>query len=224
MTAVPEFATTILPLTLAWTPAPQPGRTLFVVLAYHGADGDDVRRTVAERWESASARGHRIVHRDHYANPRPLPYLLGIVGRAIAHLCPAVPPDVVIDSRHHAVLPDAVALAFGHVEHADINDRRAWTHGLLARARHYDHVVLIYADALGLGCQTAERCAMSVNRSVLVINGRRRAFRLDALLRTRLRMNRWLAHTRIAERGFAMAVRPLARSLAAWDRLTQVSS
>jgi hypothetical protein len=224
MTAVPQFAHTVLPLTLAWKPAPQPGRTLFVVFAYHGADRDEVRRTLTERWESGNARGHRIVHRDHYANPRPLPYLMAIVGRAAAHLTPSLAADVVIDTRHNATLPAVVDSAFGQVEIADVTNSTAWSAGLLATAALYDHIVLVYADALGLGCELAEQCAISRASSVLVINGRRRAFRLDHMLRLRLRVNRWLAHTRIVERGFAMAVRPLAHGLAAWDRLTQAAS
>jgi len=130
----------------------------------------------------------------------------------------------VIDRGHVGTLPEPLAKCFGQVESADVNDRDAWTRGLLAHSRSYDHVVLIYADALGLGCEAGERCALQAGRSVLIVNGRRRTFRLDRQLRLRLRASRWLAHTRIVERGFAIAVQPLARSLAAWDRLTQAAS
>lgn len=224
MTAVPKFATSVLPLTLAWKPAPQPGRTLFVVFAYHGADGDGTRRGLLERRESRSARDHRVMYRDHYANPRPLPYLLAVVGRAIPHLSPLAMPDLVIDCRHNAPLADAVATSFRRVEIADVNSQAAWTQGLLADANAYDHVVLVYADALGLGCESGERTAVANAASVFVVNGRRRAFRLDYMLRLRLRVNRWLARTRIVERGLAAAVRPIAHGLAAWDRLTQAAS
>ena len=208
-----------LPLTLAWSPAPSPGRTLFVVFAYHGADRDAQPSRVPWRWESAAARGHRIVHRDHYANPRSLQYLVGLVGEASALLSPDRAPDLVVDARFGAELPDRVTRAFGRVVVAEVASRQAWTRDLLGESRAYDHVVLVYADALGLGCEAGERSALADRDDVLVINGRRRAFRLDRRLRRRLALSRLLARTRIVEEMLSVLVRPFAGTLALWDRL-----
>jgi hypothetical protein len=205
-------------LTIGWSPAPQPGRTLFVAFTYHGADRDGSPRGLFERWESPAVRGHRIVHRDHYANPRSLPYLTALIGDAVGHLSPATPPDLVVDRRFDERLPETVANAFGRVVEADVVDQSEWTRGVLAESHGYDHVVLVYADALGLGCERAERMALRGRGSVLVVNGRRRAFRIDRRLGRRLRLSRWLARTRIAERTLGAVIRPVAGTLALWDR------
>ena len=206
-----------LPLTLTWRSAPRPGRVLVVMFAYHGADRDGRPHGVLEWRESQSARGHRIVHRDHYANPRTLPYLAGMAGRAIEQLAAAT-PDLVIDTRFDAPLPDGFAALFGTVESADVASAGAWQSGLLARLPDYDHIVLVYPDALGLGCGSAEQQALARHASVIVINGRRRAFRIDGCLHHQLAFHRFLAHTRIVERVLAVVMRRAAAYLAARDR------
>lgn len=203
---------------MCWEPVPAPGRTLFVVFAYHGRDGDDAP-SVWRRFESSSVRGHRIVHRDHYANPRDLGYQLALVAQAAARLSPSVPPDLVLDAHLEVPQEPAGATAFDRVERADVARQAAWDHGVLADARKYDHVVLVYPDALGLGCTGAERAVLAAHESTFVITGRRRAFRLTPGMRRRLQFSRWLAHTRIAERAFAIAVRPIAAVLASLDRV-----
>jgi hypothetical protein len=211
-----------LPLTLTWRSTPQPGRVLFVAFAYHGADRDGQPHGVLERRESPSARGHRIVHRDHYANPRTLAYLAGMIGRAIEQLSAAA-PDLVIDSRCDAALPDGFAALFAAVESADIASAEAWQSGLLARLDHYDHIVLVYPDALGLGCGIAEQQALDRHASVIVINGRRRAFRIDGTVHHQLAFHRFLAHTRIVERVLAVVMRRVGATLASRDRRTAAS-
>lgn len=206
-----------MPLTLGWSPVPKPGRVLFVVFGYHGTDHDDVKRGMLERWETPSARGHRIVHRDHYANPRPLSYLAAMVGSAVGALTTAA-PDLVIDRRFPDAAPVGFEPLFGVIESAEVADEAAWASGLLARLKDYDHVVLVYSDALGLGCEAGERRALDSHASVLVINGRRRAFRIDSSWSGRLRLHRFLAHTRIVERLLAVVIRPLALGLARRDR------
>jgi hypothetical protein len=205
------------PLTLCWSPPPEPGRTLFVLFAYHGRDADHVR-AFWERFESPALRGHRIVHRDHYANPRRVEYQLALIAEAAAHLSPGQRPTLVVDSRFETP-PDASATAPYERVDADVTAPAAWHHGVLAEAPAYDHVVLVYPDALGLGCDQAERAAMRGRASVFVINGRRRAFRLTPAVRRRLHIRRVLAHTRLVERGFALAVRPVGSALASIDRL-----
>jgi hypothetical protein len=214
MTASRHATPASLPLTLAWVPAPRPGPTLFVVFAYHGGDRD--------RLPFSAADNHRIVHRDHYANPRPFPYLLAMIETAAPLLTPDARPDVVFDERWPEEMMGEFAARFGRVERAPVADRGRWTGGLLAAAPRYANVVLVYADALGLGCEGAERVARRTAPAVLIVNGRRRAFRLDGAVAARLSVSRWLARTRIVERLLAVAVVPLATGLAGIDRLRGV--
>jgi hypothetical protein len=210
-------------LTYRWEGSIAPGRTLFVVFAYHGADRDGQRQGFLEQRESANARGHRIVHRDHYANPRPLPYQMAMVEAAIAVLSPEAPPDLVIDTRVPGALPGEISSRFARITSADVTGGALAT-GALGQSRDYDHIVLVYADALGLGCERGELDALAGRESVLVINGRRRAFRLDQSRRRRIRLSRWLAHTRLVERALALAMRPLAGAMAGWDQMTGKAS
>jgi hypothetical protein len=188
-----------LPLTIRWAPALRRGRVLFVVCAYHGRDRDDTARGVLERREPPSARGHRIVHRDHYANPRPLPYVLGLLAAGADLLCDQ-PPDVVIDSRWESDPPPEIGAWCRTIVRLDVATEAAWRQVPLADLAGYDHVALAH------------------HASVLVINGRRRAFVLDGALRRRLQVHRWLANTRIVERVLATVIQPVAVWLARCDR------
>jgi hypothetical protein len=191
---------------------------LFVAFAYHGADRDSETRGLLERFESPSTRGHRIVHRDHYANPRSLPYLIAMIVEAAAILTPHAAPDLVVDRRYEGAIPDEVAKSFGRVNVAAIAGPREAGQDHWIPSSEYDHVVLVYADALGLGCEDAERRVLEGRWSVFVLNGRRRLFDrrgIDA----RLRLSRFLAQTRIVERGLSWLVGPLGVTLSAWDRV-----
>ncbi|MDO8680075.1 MAG: hypothetical protein Q7R30_16245 [Acidobacteriota bacterium] len=213
-----------MPLTLCWPSPPKPGRTLFIAFAYHGADRDADRRGLLERFESASARGHRIVHRDHYANPRTLPYMISMIIEAADILSPHEQPDLVLDGRHQAGVPEEVIKSFGLVTVAPLVESAGSGHESWTPSGRYQHVVLVYPDALGLGCEAAESRALGQRGSVLVINGRRRMFTVRGSSRARLRLSRFLAHTRVVERAMGRAVRPLGAVLAAWDRAAGRSS
>ena len=204
-----------LPLTVRWGTLRR-GRVLFVLFAYHGRDRDGAVAGWLGRRESSADRGHRIVHRDHYANPRPLPYVLAMMAAA-ADLISDQPPDVIVDQKWEAdVAPQLPGCR--SVERADVILATAWQSGTLAQLAAYDHVVLVYSDALGLGCGDAERTANGNHQSVLAINGRRRAFRLDRSMHRRLQVHRWLAHTRIVERGLAKVMVIMGAMLARRDR------
>jgi hypothetical protein len=208
----------MMPLTLAWAPPPVKGTTLVVMFAYHGRDRDSAPPNWLDRLESPASRGHRIVHRDHYANPRSFEYMRDAVLSTLVHLT-RTPADLVIDRGFDVPVEAMTEGAFGRVAVADAVDPRAWRADPLVRAREYDNVLLAYPDALGLGCGAAEARALDGRTSILVLNGRRRAFRLTHAMQRRLILSRMLAHTRIAERGLALAVRPVAAVLARWDRV-----
>jgi hypothetical protein len=206
-------------LTLAWDPPPSAGATLFVVFAYHGADRDRPSHGWRAWIESEAVRAHRAIHRDHYANPRPIEYELAMVAAASRVLTPNAQPDVVIDDRFVALPPD-MAERFSRVERAPVASADAWRRrGCLADVPRYDNVVLVYPDALGLGCQAGESAARRGARHLFVLNGRRRAFRLDAAMAARLRRSRLLAQSRIVERLLGLAVVPVGAMLATLDRL-----
>jgi hypothetical protein len=209
--------TTPLPLTIRWSPTLGLGRVLFVLFAYHGRDRDARPQGFLERRESPAVRGHRIVHRDHYANPRPLPYLMAATASAAEALCDQA-PDIVVDQQWDTDPSAEFASWCRNVARAEVAAETVWQQGMLANLPRYDHVVLVYADALGLGCDGAERAALSRHASVLIINGRRRAFRLDRSLHDQLQFRRRLAHSRIVERVLAAVIPPIAARLARRDR------
>jgi hypothetical protein len=207
-------------LSLQWCVPASPGRTLFVVFAYHGRDRD-AQPSLWTLGESANARAHRILHRDHYANPRTPAYQLALVAAVTEQLSPDQPPDAVIDRDLGEQFATDIAAGFGRLEMEVLIEPRLWRRGLAARAHEYQNVVLVFADALGLGCEAAEHRLLRDRRAVVVVNGRRRVFEVDAAFSRRLDWHRWLAWTRIVERGLAAGVRPLAALLATKDRLTK---
>jgi hypothetical protein len=204
----------LMPLTVRWSPPPAAGKTLFLVFAYHGRDRDQATPSRLERLEGPGAHGHRIVHRDHYANPRTLGYQLAMVRSAAELLTPDAAPTFVFDTA----LGDEVPRAG---ERLDLARPRYWHDSIASRAREFQNVVAVYPDALGLGCQDAEHRLVRECGSILVINGRRRAFRVDHAMSRRMDVHRWLADTRAFERLLARAMRPYAAALALWDRMAR---
>ncbi|WP_156953304.1 hypothetical protein [Afifella pfennigii] len=194
---------------------------MFVVLAYHGRDrdGTGAPRSFAARLETPAARGHRIVHRDHYANPRAFAYQMAMVVSATDIIAASDKPALVLDSalQDAESLPSEVADLFASIERVDPLDPAAWREGLLGQAGDFANVVLVWADALGLGCEAVDRVALERAPGLFVLNGRRRAFRFDRRLARRLRLSRFLAHTRIVEKALALTVQPLSALLAALD-------
>jgi hypothetical protein len=164
---------------------------------------------------------HRALHRDHFANPRPLPYLLDLAERFAAEVAPSAPPDLLIDAAFPEAEEGAWRGAFARVERgATARFAADGTPPLLADALRgaYDTVVLVHPDALGLGCELLERVLVAEpSRRVLVVNGRRRVYALAADARRALRLRRFLARTRLPELGFALVVWPVAAALAAAD-------
>ncbi len=201
-------------LTLCWGRVPR-GRTLFIVLAYHGNDRDDCPGLFT-RFESPAARGHRIVHRNHYANPRPLAYSLALVDAA-AEAIASHPPDVVLDEAFGPVT-DQDTTRLNRITRIDPLAVGAWQAEPLAASNRYDQIVLVYCDALGLGCDEVEKQVLSRHARVLVVNGRRRAFRLDGVMQLRLAAHRFLAHTRIVDSAIGIALRCAGSWLASMDR------
>ena len=121
--------------------------------------------------------------------------------------------DIVIDKGLGQDMPSDLRNHFGEVEFASPEVPESWRSGLLFKLKsgEYDCVVMVYPDALGLGCEMVERAAMSSPaQSVFVINGRKRAFLLNEGARRQLTLYRFMARTRIGELLFAILVIPIA--------------
>ncbi len=166
-------------------------------------------------------RGHRSIHRRHYANPRELPYELSLAHRAAATMACEGRPDLLVDEAFAADVAGDEAAPFARIERAPLQAEEAQASGLLAEARagDYGRIVLFYPDALGLGWEPLEAALVSDPQArVLAVNGRRRVLALSPANRRRLRLRRYLARTRVVEALLALMVLPVAAVLAVRDR------
>ncbi|CAO3460078.1 hypothetical protein [Azospirillum argentinense] len=193
------------------------GRILLVACAYHGTDRDPNPDEeggpagLCKRWN-----GHRMMHRNFYANPRHPSYMAAQIDELAAWLAPAH-CELVIDStwrdRFHFT-----QLAVARQDPVIDPVSSGWAR--MADGQPPDAVILCYRDALGLGCAPIERAAARQVSTVYVLNGRRRLFRLDGAMRRRLALRRYLAERRVIELLLAAAVVPVAMLLACWDGMT----
>lgn len=208
-----------LPLTVKWDPAPKGGKTLFVALAYHGADRDLPQSRISRLVESPARRGHRIVHRDFYANARSFDYQLAMVQTARASIGDTHTFDIVVDASVSQADKDKISsLGFNEIKEQDLSLNAQKTDRSFGNANAYTNIILVYADALGLGCAQLEKQALKTGNPVFVINGRRRAFSLTRQLNRRLSVSRMLANTRIVERILSIAIVAVAFCLAKTDQ------
>ena len=204
-----------LPLITAGRMPSPDSKVLFVLCAYRR---QDLTRDVGWlTWstlrilDGATAgrlRAHRVVHRDHYANPRSLAYLVGLVQRFRHQVNLRQVPDLLIDSGFNVEAQSCMG-HFGNIELADL--RGPQQTGMIrdAAGGHYDAVILMWADALGLGWESLERWTRRLPL-VIAVNGRRRAFQIDDGTRRALGIRRYFAHTRLAEAAFALCAYPVA--------------
>ncbi len=160
-------------------------------------------------------RSYVAANRDFYANPRSRDYLVDLA-RAERGASPGEQAELVIDAPRGS---EAVSVeGFERVRCVDLGGDEA-----MQVAASVDdgcrEIVLFYPDALGLGQHRLEKTLLRCGLPVTVVNGRRRRFALDARRRRMLAWRRWLAHTRICEVGFGLAVVPVAAVCALLDRL-----
>ncbi len=181
-------------------------RALFVFCGYHG---DDARRRAGPRQlfrridASATAANARRV-RDYYANPRDAAYMLEVARNFRRLNGLDGPADAVVDPLLAAAPIDAMRAEFAAVTMLDDGavDASSPCWGQI-RAQRHDAVVLLYPDAIGLGCSPIERNLLGMGTPLFVANGRRRAFALDGRARRALALRRFLSNTRVGEVGMA---------------------
>lgn len=229
MDSLSSFAATIesserLPIVIAG-PMPAPdSAVLFILCAYRQVDA--VRETglltrltlnLLDGLTFGRLRSHRALLRDHYANPRSLAYLVGLVRRFQRQVDLRRAPDILVD-RGFGVEPVSLADDFGRVEFADLRDPRRSALARDADEGRYQAIVLVWPDALGLGQEALQR-RTSHSPLLIAMNGRRRAFPLDASARRTLSIRRYFAHTRLAEAAFALCVFPIAGVCALIDAI-----
>ena len=183
------------------------GRVLVLLCAYRGGRAALAARGLGARI-GPRLRSHNAIYSDHYANPRRADYQLAAAEAALAGAA-ITACDWRIDQALASALP-AVARAhtFTHITPAEVRRGGPW-----------DTIVLVYADALGLSWAPLEHAARAVCGSVVVVNGRRRAFTLTPASARALAWRRLLATTRVLELLATLALLPLAAALATFDAL-----
>jgi hypothetical protein len=204
-----------LPLVTTGRMPPTDGAVLFILCAYPREElarraGLLTRMTLwgLDAVTIGRLRAHRVLYRDHYANPRPLAYLVGLVERFRRQADLRRAPDLIID-RSFGDEAQSCARDFAQVEIADLHDPMQSALARNATDGRYAAVILVWPDALGLGWEPLQRWATRLPL-VIAMNGRRRAFSLDRSTRRALATRRFFAHTRLAEAIFALCAYPVA--------------
>jgi len=87
------------------------------------------------------------------------------------------------------------------------------------QSRGYDAVILLYPDGNGSGWSSLERRLGRLGRPIVVLNGRRRLFLLDAPTRRSLLMRRCLERSWLLESALIAAVVPVGLVLACYDAI-----
>ena len=151
-------------------------------------------------------------YRDHYANPRDVTYQVMLAQSLLAR-ARFDSFDVVVDATLGKAGAEVKFAGAGAVTVSLVAS------GATLASERYDTVVLIYPDALGLSWSRVEARALAAAGTVVIVNGRRRLFTLDRVVRRGLMWRRFLANTRLVQALLGVAVVPLATALAASDSL-----
>lgn len=181
------------------------GRWAVLVCAYRGA------AHAPSGALATSGLGQFVaMQRDLSANPRSLDYISHVLRDVLAEVRPEN-VDVTVDEGWG----DAPAAIDGLA-----GARRARIASLgPADLAGYDRVLIVYPDPLGLSWGALERRLAGAVAGLIVLNGRRRIFPLDARWRRALAWRRFLAETRLAELAASVAIWPVAAGFALADRV-----
>jgi hypothetical protein len=204
------------------------GKRLLVVMPGYVAPGDGepfadggmlgnaFARCLASM-RAAATRQHVRFYRDFYANPRSAAYMFervqDLLGDSPAeHRVLLLGPGLEISAdagRWASELQRLPAMAGQGAVDLD------------ALARGFDAVLLVHADALGLGLVAIERkLSAAAPGRIFVLNGRRRFYRLDPRMQRLLRRRRVLAETRVVEAALGHVIPILGGFLALVDKLS----
>lgn len=182
--------------------------TLFVVLPGYSAPGEGepfrdagpMLNAIAgwlARRRSPAMRGHVRIHRDYYGNPRTPAYMINAAGELIAR---SSVKRVVALTGPNAAITQAEMPWVDDIRVAPVALAKASVAALGIGVQPADAVLLLHADALGIGLSALERQLLAVCPDrVAVLNGRRRCYRLTPQLRGILGRHRFHAETRIVD-------------------------
>lgn len=184
-------------------------RTLFVFCGYQGGptSRESIAWRVARRLRLAAIFDNARRVRDYYANPRSLDYMLAL-SRAFRETNKVIGPVfAMIDKRLAAATEVSAEASFvvptDSFDAGDVEAIRQWrdSHAIKPAV-----IVLFYPDAIGHGWAKLQDAALAIAPQVIVVNGRRRAFGLDASTRRALALRRLLSNWRFIEVIFAMII------------------
>lgn len=188
---------------------------LVVICAYRGdvTQPDEAgllsrifRRTPLYRW-----RIHCRQQMNYYANPRDVGYAMETLKRFWESNSIRSQPRIVVDDGFSEA-SQPLSSPLGSVASA------MPVHAIEAN-RDVKTVLLIFSDAVGLGCEAIEAAA-SKAPNVFVMNGRRRLFRLTPEMRRVLASRRFHSRWRLAELLLAVTFIPLSAIMALADWLS----
>jgi hypothetical protein len=196
--------TLLIPERDIFTPSAQ---TLFVFCGFHGGQKPrtNIFWRIARRLRLTAVSDNARRIRDYHANPRSLDYMFGLADEFRTANKVTGPVFAMIDKTFapaSASVPEALFAA--PVDPFEFGDDEAIHRWSERHAINPAAIVLLYADAIGLGCEKMQGAALAGSTLVIVVNGRRRAFGLDRSARRALALRRFLSNWRFMEIFFAM--------------------
>jgi hypothetical protein len=197
--------TLLIPERDIFTPSAQ---TLFVFCGFHGGEKPraNILWRIARRLRLTAISDNARRIRDYHANPRSLDYMLGVAAEFRAANKVTGPVYALVDKTFapaSARVDGSFAVPF---EMFEVGDDEAICRWMKQRAIKPVAIVLLYTDAVGLGCDKTQDAALAASAQVIVVNGRRRAFGLDRSARRALALRRFLSNWRFMEIFFAMTI------------------
>lgn len=182
----------------------QPVKNVLVIIPGYAAEtsrigeGSALLSAAGWLWRVLTTRNFKSFvrqYRDYYANPRSSAYMAEALGELIRKaipdarvvlLCPA--QDDCLSAWAAQRLPfEPVGADYSNLVKS------------LGPEVAFDAAILAHHDPLGLGLYPLERALLVQFEDVFVINGRRRAYRLDQPALDAHTLRRFLAQTRVAE-------------------------
>jgi hypothetical protein len=148
--------------------------------------------------------------RDHFANPRNVEYQLEMAD-AIVSRSQFDAVMILADARLELSQDVSQTPAGREIAHQRLKS------GHLDIQRHFDTIVLVYPDAVGLTWGGLERSASKIASTVIIANGRRRLLTWDRQIARSLGLRRFLSNTRLMECAWGVLIVPTAAVLAAFD-------
>jgi len=148
------------------------------------------------------------------ANPREIGYIVELAINFLQLHAPTAKADLWVAPELNHTIPDIYYQVF----------RKVWTKCPLDHCwseiqnHHYDTIIFLYPDSIGLGWQSIEHRFRSLrNARVYVLNGRRRFFRWDKKIQHELDWRRFLETAWFVEVAFIPIIILAALFLSVYD-------